>query len=450
MERNKVLYLRLARLALPIVFQNLLAFSFGLCDSLMLAKLGDEAVSAVYMGNEVQLLLQTLNLGVVGTVVLIGSQYWGIGDKDGVIRALSLGIKLSLALGLIATLASLFLPVHIASAFSKSNGLVPIGADFIRAIAPSLIPFCLSQTLIAGMRSTESVWIGLTVCSVGLAVKLISGIALIFGRLGAPALGILGAAYSTVIARLAELAFALCAVLFFDKKLRIRPKAFLKSGRDMLMLFGKFGSPIMASQLVWAANTLISAAIIGRINEDGALSGISMTSTLTSLSFAVISGAAGAVGVITGKTVGEGKEDELREYSKKIERIFLLLGIAVCMGILLIRNPYLSLYQTGTEAKSVARNLISVLAFTSVATSYQAATLSGLIKSGGDSAFCFRTDLFLLLLAVLPLSLGALRLGLPGEIVFALLKSDQALKCPIAAIKLRKFDWAKRTTSREA
>jgi len=444
MKSNKALYPRLARLALPIIFQNLLTFSFGLCDSLMLAGLGDEAACAVYMGAQVQLLLQTLSLGIVGTVVLIGSQYWGKRDTAAVGRVLSLGVQLSCVLGILATLACLFLPTHIAAAFSKSGTVIPTGARFIKMIAPSLIPFCLSQALIGGMRSVESPGIGLAVCSVGLVAKLGAAILLIFGKLGAPALGILGAAYSTVIARGAELVSALLALFLFDKKLKIRPKSLFKSDRDILTLFGKFGAPTMASQVVWAANTLISAAIIGRIRESGALSGISMTSTLTSLSFAIISGAAAAVGIITAKTVGEGKEEELSEYSKRVERIFILLGIAVCAAIFLVRGPYLSLYGTGEEAKAVAKKLIGALAFTCVPTSYQAATLTGLIKNGGDTAFCFRTDIFLLLFATLPLSLGALRLGLSGVAVFLLLKSDQIIKCPIAAIKIRKFNWVKR------
>lgn len=447
MNSKKDTYRELIRLGLPIIFQNLLSFSFGACDSLMLSRLGKEAISSAYIGSQVQLLLQTLTLGITLTVALIGSQCYGRGDTEGSADALSLGLKLSLALGAAATLASLVFPTHVSSVFSKNDALAPGGARFIRICAPSYIPFCLSQVLISAERGIQAPMTGFITCAVGLSVKIFSGVVLIFGGLGIEGVGALGAAYSTVIARACELVTAILAVYVFDGRLRASGKNFLKFDRKMLSLFLKFGAPIMASQMTWAANTLLCASVIGRINEAAALPAVSMTSTISSLALAVISGTASAVGILTAKMVGEDKSEELRVYSRQTERISLVLGLLICTAFMLLRGWYLSLYDTEEEAKALAGNLISILALISVATSYQSATMTGLIKSGGDTAFAFKTDLLLLALVTLPLSLSALGLGMPTEAVFVILKSEQVIKCPIAAIKVRKFDWIKKAYS---
>ena len=123
------------------------------------------------------------------------------------------------------------------------------------------------------------------------------------------------------------------------------------------------------------------------------------------------------------------------------------LGLLKEMGVKEECVEFVGARNTEEEAKALAGNLISILALISVATSYQSATMTGLIKSGGDTAFAFKTDLLLLALVTLPLSLSALGLGMPTEAVFVILKSEQVIKCPIAAIKVRKFDWIKKAYS---
>jgi Na+-driven multidrug efflux pump len=188
---------------------------------------------------------------------------------------------------------------------------------------------------------------------------------------------------------------------------------------------------------------------MGRLGQEGVLAGLSAANALNGLSYAVITGASGALSIIIGKTVGEGKKEEVRDYSKAAQTLFFALGLLCCATILALSHPFLSLYGTSALAKGHAVKFIKVIAFLSIATSYQSACLVGIIKSGGDSRFPFLCDLFLVIFAVLPISLGAMRLSLPPWTVLLALKLDQPLKCIIGGIKVRKFDWMKNLAKSE-
>ncbi|MBQ1260919.1 MAG: MATE family efflux transporter, partial [Clostridia bacterium] len=179
---------------------------------------------------------------------------------------------------------------------------------------------------------------------------------------------------------------------------------------------------------------------------DGVIAGLSIANTLSSLAYVIMNGMSGAVGIITGKTIGMGLERKMREYAKTVQVMFLLLGIFSGLVIFLAKNPFISIYGVSESARAVARQLINVLAVTTVGTCYQAACLFGLVKSGGDIDFVFKNDLFFVFLVVIPSALIATRLALPVWVVFACLKSDQILKCFVAVVKINRFNWMKNLT----
>ena len=117
--------------------------------------------------------------------------------------------------------------------------------------------------------------------------------------------------------------------------------------------------------------------------------------------------------------------------------------MATSLLLLLAARPFLSLYATSTAAKSYALAFIRTLALVNTGTAYQSACLSGLIKAGGDGGFAFRCDLAFLFLAVLPLSVIAMRLSFAPWLILLALKCDQPLKCIVAGIKVNKPNWAR-------
>ena len=432
-------------LAIPIALQNLITFSVTLADSIMIGQLGDAAVSGVYMGGQIQTLLQVFSGGIEGAVLVLSAQYWGKRDTESIQKIASVGLRFALFFSLAVSLLCALAPKFVISLFTPDAAVIDAGASYLGILSFSFVFFCLTQGLISAMRSVEAPKVGMIVSLVSLAVNLSLNYLLIFGKLGFPELGIRGAAIATLIARICELAVILIYVFLIDKKLRLRPKHLFMRDKALLRDFIKYGLPIMAGQLVWAVNTLSASAIMGRQATE-VVTALSLANTLNNLAYVIMNGMSGAVGIITGKTIGSGKTEKIKEYAYTTELLFLLLGLLTGGAIQLAKNPFISLYRISPGAVIQAKALINVLSITIIGTCYQAACLFGLVKSGGDVSFVLKNDSFFVFLVVIPSAIIATALGAQPWVVFLCLKSDQILKCAVAAVKINKFNWIKRLT----
>ena len=101
---DKEIYKKIFKLGAPISLQALMNFSIALTDTFMMGRLGDGAISAAYMGNQIQLLLNFFIMGVDGTVLALASRSFGKKDDKGVKRIFSVGLFFALAVAVALTL----------------------------------------------------------------------------------------------------------------------------------------------------------------------------------------------------------------------------------------------------------------------------------------------------------------------------------------------------------
>ena len=84
--RDKSFYKTLVTLAIPIALQNAVTFAVGLADNVMIGTLGDSAISGVYVGSQLQTLLQMFIGGIEGAILILAAQYWGKRDTKSIRR----------------------------------------------------------------------------------------------------------------------------------------------------------------------------------------------------------------------------------------------------------------------------------------------------------------------------------------------------------------------------
>ena len=75
--KDKSFYRTLIALAIPISLQNLVTFAVNFADNLMIGSLGDNAISGVYVGGQLQSVLQMFVGGIEGAILILDAQYWG-------------------------------------------------------------------------------------------------------------------------------------------------------------------------------------------------------------------------------------------------------------------------------------------------------------------------------------------------------------------------------------
>lgn len=443
--KDRSFYRSLVTLAVPISLQNLVTFAVNFADNVMIGSLGDDAISGVYIGGQLQSVLQMFVGGIEGAILILAAQYWGKKDTQSIRKVVSIGIKFALAVGLLSSLVAVLFPQWVIRAFTTEPGVIQEGAAYVQIVGFTYLFFSVSQVMIAAMRSVETARIGLYISCMALVINVCLNYVFIFGHFGFPAMGVRGAALATLVSRILEMCVGIGYVFFVDRKLRFGLKDLLHTDRQLLRDFIRYGLPVIGGQVVWAINSLANTKILGYYSA-GVIAAASITGMLHNLVYVWMNGMSSAVGIITGKTVGAGQYEKMKEYSKTVQMIFLFVGLISGAAVFLARDGFISLYNASPEAQAYSRQFINVISVTIIGTCYQAACLFGLVKSGGDISFVFKNDTIFVFLVVIPSSLLAMWLGAPPWVVFACLKCDQILKCFVAIVKINRYNWMKNLT----
>lgn len=439
-------YKRLFSLAVPIAMQNVITFSVGLADSVMVGSLGELAISGVFLCNQLQIILQMLVAGIGAALIVLAAQYWGKGDVRSVKSITGLALKFAMACALLLWAAMFFSPGFILNLYTDDQRVTAEAMKYARIVCFSYLFFCVSNVLISALRCVGTVKIGLYLSVGTFTVSVFFNWVFIYGNLGAPAMGIEGAAISTLIARVLEAAVLILYLRLADKKLMLRFSDICRTDAVLAGDFIKYGFPVILGDILWGLNLSVQGAIVGRLGEVS-IAAVSIANTVFSVISVGVYGTASASAVLVGNMVGEGDFNKVKRYTKKLQLVFV--GIGLCTGLLLFmaKDYVLLLYNVSAETGVTARALMTVLSVTVVGTSYQMSSLTGIVRAGGATHFVLINDMIFVWLIVIPLSLVmAFAVGAPTWIVFLCLKCDQILKCFVAVVKVNRYDWIKKLT----
>lgn len=436
-------------LAIPISLQNLITFAVSFADNLMIGSLGDTAISAVYMGTQVQTFLQMVVNGVAMGMLVIVAQYWGKQDLERIRVVAGIAMRIVLVLGVAVTILSVGFPREILTLLTPGEkSVVDAAIPYLQIVGCSYLFFCVSQVLIAMLRGVENAKIGMYVSFGSLISNVFLNWVLIFGHLGFSPMGIRGAAIATLISRILEAVAAACYVLLKEKRLCWRVRYVFVPGGQLTRDFIRYGAPVIAGDFVWGINMFCQSMILGRLPEE-AIAATSIMNIMSNMVYVWITGLCSAVGIITGKLVGGGETEKIRPYARMVQGMFLGVGVVSGLLVYALRHPFISLYNITPTAQGYAEQLVALLAVTIVGTCYQMTGLAGLVKAGGDTSFVFKNDTIFVFLVVLPSAWFALLSGAPVWVVMACLKCDQILKCFVAVVKINRFRWMKNLTIQE-
>jgi putative efflux protein, MATE family len=449
-KTQNTFYPTLIKLALPIALQNLLAFAINFTDNLMVGTLGDVTISGVFMANNVHLLLQLLVSGVSASLLILAAQYWGKHEVEHIRSITSICLKASACVGIIFTVLSVGFPSFTIGLMTNDPAVLSVAVPYLRTLGFSFLFFSITQILLSSLYSIENVKTGMFVSLFLLFFNAALNYVLIFGMFGFPRYGAVGAAIATTVSRGMEMLIIMVYIFVVDKRLGMR-LAHLRSfdtvlAKDLL----RYGGPVVLGEIVWSANAFTYNAVIGRFGADE-MAAFSIVGIMNTLVYVWISGLAAAVGIITGKMVSSCKNlDEIRQHSRRVQRLFLLVGLVSGLFIFFTKDILISFYTITSSAAETAAQLMIVLSVTIMGTCYQMPSLAGLVKAGGNTSFVFKNDTIFVFLIVIPSAIIAMLLNAPAWVVFACLKCDQILKCAVAVVVVNRYRWVHDLTVKES
>lgn len=447
--KDKGFYKKFASMSAVIALQNLIIFAVNLADNVMIGGYSQDALSGVAMVNQIQFLLQMLVQGAGTGIVVLGAQYWGKNQIEPIKRVTSIGMVVAIGISAVMMLVTFLFPTQAVSLLTNEEAVIAEGAKYLKIMCFSYVIFGISNVLLCALRAVETIKIGFVVNLSALVVNIFLNYGLIYGNFGMPEMGVEGAAIATLSSRVVEFLILAGYTLFIDKKIRWKPVGMFHLDKLLFRDYIKVGSPLIITNGIWGIAMGVQTAILGRLGSD-TIAANSIATTIFQVVSVVSYGSGSASSVIIGKTVGEGDIPRVKAYAKTLQ--ILYLGIGICTGaiLLLSKNLIIGLYDVTPEAAALSRQFINVLSVTVVGTSYQFACLVGIVTGGGDTKFVLKNDLIHQWLVVLPASfLSAFVFNAPLWVVFLCLKSDQILKCFVAAVKVNRFRWIHKLTRDE-
>lgn len=448
--KDKNFYKMLFAICIPIALQNIITQATSIADTLMLGAADSSGVllSASSLANNPFFILSLVCFGLASGSAILSAQYWGKNDLAAIRTIISMIVKLGTAIGLVFGLTVIIFPEQVMRIFSNNEIIVNAGAQYLEIIGFAYVFFAFGNTLLCALRGVEIVKISVVVNLSSLVTNVFLNWVLIFGNLGAPAMGIRGAAIATLIARLVEFTVTVIYVFCIDKKLGLRLRHMRRFSSILAKDLVKYSTPVVINEVMWSLAISMQAAILGHIEYSSGdpVAANTIAAMIYQLASVVIFGVANAAAVVVGKAIGEKQECEALDRAYTLKLMSLLLGFLTFGIILLLRPLILGLYDLPEQTIALTHDMIFVTAVTSIFVSIASVSIVGILRGAGDTRFCLIIELLFLWGVAIPLALIAVHFQLPVPLVLALMKIDELLKSVVCLIRLHGKKWLNSVT----
>ena len=438
-------FVGLVRLASPLIVNNLAIAGMGLADTVMSGKISAPALAAVAVGSSAWMLFFLFALGVLMAISPIGSRYVGRGEGHLMGRYARQGFWLSLIISA-AVLATIRLGAQGAlEAIGIDEEFRQITVDYMRVIvwgAPAAFAYLVLRYTTEGIGWTRPVMY----VSIGaLVVNVFGNWVFMFGNLGAPEMGAVGAGVASAITMYFMFASLLTYMLVNP---RYKPYEIFRLGRgpqwaEMREILA-LGLPIMVSIIAEAGLFSAVSLLMGKLSANIAAAhqvALSYASTM----FMIPMGLNSATTVLVSRSLGAG--DVARA------RIRGWLGIGACaifmtvsaVALLLFRDQIVGFYTDDTSVQAIALSLLFVAAIFQVSDGIQVGA-SGALRGLHDTRVPMFLTTFSYWVIAFPLAYAA---ALHFKLSPAMIWGGFVVGLTISAVLLvSRFAWSSRQTAR--
>ncbi len=446
---DRAFYRRLFAVMVPILIQQLITNFVSLLDNVMVGQVGTEPMSGVAIVNQ---LLFVYNLCIFGGLAGAGiftAQFYGKGDWKGLqdtvrtklwFALLAAAACLTVFLLFGEQLISLFL--HQGEEDLDLEATLGFAKDYLAVMLIQTLPFALTQVYSSTLRESGETVLPMRAGIAAVLVNLVFNYILIFGKLGIPALGVVGAAVATVLSRFVELTIILVwthrhreknpFVVGLYRSLRVPGKLL----RQILVL----GSPLLLNELLWSGGmTVLNQCYSLRGLE--VVSAFNISSTVGSLFFCAFIASGNAISIMIGQLLGAGELERAVDEDRKLIAFSLALSVAVGLVMALTAPLVPQVYNTTDTVKALAVKLLLVYAAMMPLFSYTNSCYFTL-RSGGKTVITFVFDSLFVWVVSIPVAFVLSRWTRMGIVtMYLIVELLNVIKCVIGFILVRNRRW---------
>ena len=448
---DRAFYRRLFTVMLPILVQNIITNFVNLLDNVMVGQVGTEPMSGVAIVNQ---LLFVFNLCIFGGLAGAGiftAQFYGKKDNQGI--AESIRGKIYIAAGVLAIALFVLIAygeelimqfIHEGEEGLDMAATLEYGKDYLKVMLLQVFPFAVMQIYSSTLRETGETVLPMKAGIVAVLVNLTGNYILIFGKLGAPELGVVGAAIATVISRYAE---CLIVVIWTHTHKQRCPyiSQVYRSPRIPAELVRKIvfmGLPLLVNELLWSGGmTMLNQCYSVRGLE--VVSAMNISTTVSNLFFCAFFAMGNTVAIMVGQLLGAGKLEQAVEEDRKLIAFAVVLCAAVGVVMAALAPAIPQIYNTTSTVKRLAENLLLVVSVTMPVHGFNNACFFTL-RSGGKTIITFLFDSVYLWVLCVPLAFILSRFtAVPILPLFIAVQLPDLVKAAMGYVMVKKRMWVK-------
>lgn len=452
---DRAFYRKLFTVMLPILVQNVITNFVSLLDNIMVGQVGTEQMSGVAIVNQLMFVFNLAIFGGISGAGIFTAQFYGSRDEEGIRHTIRMKFYTVLVLfGLFIAAFTIFGDKLILLFLHESTEDIDLaltlsyGREYLAVMLIQMLPFAIMQVYAGTLRETGETKLPMTAGLIAICVNLVLNYVLIFGKLGMPALGVVGAAAATVAARFIE-----CGIVVIVPHLKTNKYTYLKglfsSLRVPKRLVGRMiakGAPLMANEFLWSLGmTMLNQCYSYKGPE--VIPAISISSTASNLFFCAFFAMGSTVAILVGQLLGAGEFERAVDEDRKLIVFSVLLCSAVGV-IMAVVAPFIPrLYNTIDEVKTLASKLLLVSACMMPIDAYTNASYFTL-RSGGKTFITFLFDSGFVWSVCVPAAFVLSHFtGVPIVPMFIIVRGLDLIKCIVGYVFIKRRRWVHNLTA---
>ena len=406
---NRAFYKKVLLLVLPIMLQNGITNLVSMVDNIMVGTVGTEQMSAVAIVNQLLFVFNLAIFGITSGIGIFTAQFYGKGDKNGIIQTVRLKLVASViilifALSLFKFAGSSLINSYLHEGNEKMDLILAFNEakKYLSIMLIGLVPFVIAQVYGGTLRELEKPIVPMASGIVAVFINLIFNYLLIFGKLGFPRMGVSGAAIATVISRFVECFIIVITCHLSKKSIGFTDKLYfpfkIKGGLVRKVL--PKALPLLANEFCWSLGVAL-------LNNCYALRGLdvvaatNISSTISNLFNVSVISFGTAISIIVGGLLGAKKRKEAIETNTKLTFFSFVLAVFLMIVLIFTSHLFPAIYNTKQTVKELASVFIKCYAvylpFSALMNSFYFA-----IRSGGKTVITFIFDSVYMLCVSVP------------------------------------------------
>lgn len=389
----------LASMAIPAMCSMLVQSMYNIVDSIFVAKISEDALTAVSLAFPMQMLILSFALGAsIGANSLIARRL-GEGRKAEASSAATNGIFIALINYAIFFFVGFLFAEPFIAMFSDNAQLVEMGASYLRIVM--VLSFgmhfaCMGEKI---LQSTGNMIVPMISQIIGALVNIILDPIMIFGLLGFPALGVAGAAYATVAGQIVAMIYVLMMLIFGRHDVHVRLKGFRPDGTAIREIL-KVGVPTTVMNAIGSVTTTGMNKILMSYSST-AVAVIGIYFKLQSFVFMPVFGLTQGAMPILGYNFGANKR---KRFMRTVELSLAVAAIIMVAGTLIfciIPDKLLMIFDAGPEMLRIGTVALRTISFCFIGAAF-GIIMSTMFQAMGHGIKSLMMSLLRQLVVILP------------------------------------------------